>query len=179
MVQAVQNPPSIGLAAGYTDQSIRAEVVFGTPSKHCSGNGICMVSYRPLRLTAIRCPHAPARIRRVPGEGLVFLFAKEHINTDELLAYFSDQYFLVDESFALPTQLVRIWQLDSLWIPSGHYALEEYTREWRLFLPFPGDPALAPPSKYSYSNQGPNWSNAHPAAPLFEPEKHMDAAFKD
>ncbi|MEQ1744483.1 MAG: hypothetical protein ABMA02_03590 [Saprospiraceae bacterium] len=120
-------------------QSVRAEVVFGTPSKYCSGNGICMVSYRPLRLTDISCPHAPVRIRRVPGEGLVFLFAKEHLTNETLRPYFSGNLFVVEERFALPMQLVKAWQLTSSWVPPGVYGMEEYTREWRLFLPLPGD----------------------------------------
>jgi len=122
-----------------TDQCVKAEVVFGTPSKYCAGDGICMVSYRALRLTSISCPHTPARIRRVPGEGLVFLFSKDHINTDALRAYFKAPYFLVEEQFALPAQLVKRWGLSSAWIPPGRYTLEEYTREWRLFFPMQDD----------------------------------------
>jgi len=113
----------------------RVEVVFGTPSKHCSGSGICMVTSAPLVRTTITCPHAPARLRKVPGEGLVFLFAKKHINTDALMAYFVSPYFLVEEPFALPRRLAKYWHLPLSWVPPGCYDLEAYRYEWRLYIP--------------------------------------------
>lgn len=113
----------------------RVEVVFGTPSKQCSGSGICIVTSAPLIRTPIICPHAPARLRRVPGEGLVFLFAKKHINTDVLMAYFASPYFLVEEPFALPRRLVKDWHLPTSWVAPGCYELEAYHYEWRLYIP--------------------------------------------
>lgn len=94
-----------------------------------------MVAMAPLVRTPIRCPHAPVRILKMPGEGLVFLFAKKHINTDALLAYFTTSDFLVEEAFSLPQRLIRMWELPIGRIPPGRYFLEEYSREWRLYFP--------------------------------------------
>ena len=111
------------------------EVVFGTPSKNCSGSGICMISSRLPREYSIPCPHAPVIIHYVPNQELVFRFRKQHLSDKAVQAYFSAGLFRVEESFSLPQRLVQLWALPVNQISPGRYLLEEYSGEWRLYFP--------------------------------------------
>ncbi len=117
-------------------REVEMEVVFGTPSKNCSGAGICMIAGRFPQGYTIACPHAPAIIHCAPGQEqeLVFRFRKNRLCGRAAQAYFTAGYFLVEESFSLPQRLIRQWGLPVDKIPPGRYLLEEYSREWRLYF---------------------------------------------
>jgi hypothetical protein len=117
-------------------REVEMEVVFGTPSRNCSGTGICMIASRLPQGHDIPCPHAPAIIHCDPsGHEIVFRFRKQRLNDRVVQEYFSSSYFLVEEAFSLPQRLVRMWGLPMSSIPPGRYSLEEYSREWRLYFP--------------------------------------------
>lgn len=116
-------------------REVDMEVVFGTPSKNCSGNGICMLASRLPRYYLIPCPHAPVTIHYMGGQELVFRFRKKYLCDRAVQTYFSSPRFLVEEAVALPQRLIRLWNLTIDRIPPGQYALEEYSREWRLYIP--------------------------------------------
>lgn len=111
------------------------EVVFGTPSKNCSGTGICMIAGRFPQGYTIRCPHAPAIIHCIPNQELVFRFRKHRLPEGAAQTYFSAGFFPVEEAFTLPQRLIRLWNLSIETIAPGRYPLEEYSREWRLYFP--------------------------------------------
>ncbi len=117
-------------------REVEMEVVFGTPSKNCSGSGICMITSRFPEGHSISCPHARAIIHVAPGEELVFRFRKHRLCNRAVQAYFSAGFFPVEETFSLPQRLVRQFGLPINTIPPGRYLLEEYSREWRLYIPF-------------------------------------------
>ena len=125
------NPP---LHSAANIREIEMEVVFGTPSRNCSGAGICLIAARFPQGHKIPCPHAPAIINYVPGRELVFRFRKHRISDTAVRRYFHKRYFLVEEAFELPQRLVRHWQLPQTHIPPGKYQLEEYSQEWRLYF---------------------------------------------
>lgn len=116
-------------------REVEMEVVFGTPSKNCSGAGICLIANRFPQGYAIPCPHAPALLHCLPGQELVFRFRKRRLSEPTRLAFFTQGYFQVDEPFCLPKRLVRLWNLNQEWIAPGRYVLEEYAQEWRLYFP--------------------------------------------
>jgi len=112
------------------------EVVFGTPSRNCSGTGICMIASQLPQGHIIPCPHAPAIIHCDPlGHELVFRFRKQRLPDMVVQDYFSSNIFVVEEAFSLPQRLIRMWDLPIGSIPPGRYFLEEYSREWRLYFP--------------------------------------------
>ncbi len=125
-------PPGLLLAPPVRE--VEMEVVFGTPSKNCSGAGVCMIAGRFPEGYQIACPHAPAIIHFLPGNELVFRFRKKHLNPDLVRRYFSAKRFVVEEPFRLPAQLVEQWKLPVRTVPAGYYAAEEYTQEWRLYF---------------------------------------------
>ena len=123
-------------------REVEMEVVFGTPSKNCSGTGICMIASRLPQGYLISCPHAHVIIHCIPNQELVFRFRKNRLCDRVAQAYFSAGYFLVEESFALPQRLIRQWGLPVDKIPPGRYLLEEYSREWRLYFSLQPDNRL-------------------------------------
>ena len=123
-------------------REVEMEVVFGTPSKNCSGTGICMIASRLPQGYLISCPHARVIIHCIPNQELVFRFRKNRLCDRVAQAYFSAGYFLVEESFALPQRLIRQWGLPVDKIPPGRYLLEESSREWRLYFSLQPDNRL-------------------------------------
>lgn len=120
-------------------KEVEMEVVFGTPSRNCSGSGICMITSRFPDGYTIPCPHARAIIHFSPGEELVFRFRKQRLCNRAVQAYFSPGFFLVEEPFSLPQRLVRQWSLPITQVSPGRYLLEEYSSEWRLYFPLHPD----------------------------------------
>lgn len=116
-------------------REVEMEVVFGTPSRNCSGTGICMIAGRLPQGKVIPCPHAPVIIHCDPKHELVFRFRKQRLSDKIVQDYFSSNIFVVEEAFSLPQRLIRMWDLPIGSIPPGRYFLEEYSREWRLYFP--------------------------------------------
>ena len=116
-------------------REVEMEVVFGTPSKNCEGTGVCLLTERLPKRHIITCPHAPVIIHYPPGRELIFRFIKSHLTEAVVEQYFNTNHFLVEEAFRLPLPLVRRWRLPVRLVKPGHYLLEEYSREWRLYIP--------------------------------------------
>lgn len=117
-------------------QEVEMEVVFGTPSKNCSGAGVCLIAGRFPEGYKIACSHAPARIHFLPGNELVFRFRKHALNNRIIQRYFKANSFLVEEPFQLPRQLVDQWSLPVQNIAAGQYPVQEFAQEWRLYFTF-------------------------------------------
>lgn len=131
---------SLHLLSGATlIREVEMEVVFGTPSKNCSGAGICLIANRFPKGYAIACPHAPASIHLVSSRELVFRFRKRSLSETAVARFFNRRYFQVEESFLLPKHLVRMWRLSAASVNPGQYLLEEYSQEWRLYFPLQPD----------------------------------------
>ncbi|MCS6929732.1 MAG: hypothetical protein NZM43_09565 [Saprospiraceae bacterium] len=116
------------------------EVIFGTPSRNCEGSGICMVTGRFPNGYTVSCPHAPAIIYcEQEREELVVRFQKRHLTEAVLKRLTESEMFLVEEPFCIPRQLVQRWGLPNRYIPAGRYPVEVYSKEYRLYLPWPRD----------------------------------------
>ena len=120
-------------------REVEMEVVFGTPSKNCSGAGICLIANRFPKGYSVPCPHAPASIHMVSRRELVFRFRKRNLTEKAAAGYFTRRYFQVEEAFLLPKRLVRMWRLSAASVSPGQYLLEEYSQEWRLYFPLQPD----------------------------------------
>lgn len=113
-------------------REIRAEVVFGTPSKHCAGAGICMVSISGFHSRVITCPKAPAWVSSDHSGRLLFRFEKSCLQTEIMNAYFKNTEFPVEEKFRLPLRLVRQMGLFSSWVLPGAYQILEQDDDWMI-----------------------------------------------
>ncbi len=110
-------------------REINAEVVFGTPSKHCAGAGICMVSISSNLLRLVTCPTAPVWISSAGAAWLQFRFEKSVLGT-AIKNRLNMQEFVVEEAFRLPLQLVRQLGLNSCWGAPGIYPVMEQKNDW-------------------------------------------------
>ncbi|MBK8192345.1 MAG: hypothetical protein IPK76_03820 [Lewinellaceae bacterium] len=115
-------------------REVEMEVVFGTPSKNCSGAGICLIAGVFPADYRIPCPHTRAIIHYLPGNELVFRFRKSSLDQALVRSYFNKSLFLVEEPFSIPRHLVQRWNMPIEQIPPGEYLLEEYSSEWRLYF---------------------------------------------
>ena len=130
------NKAALTLPFDASPRQMEMEVVFGTPSKNCDGAGVCMLIHRLPKSLDIRCPHAPAIIHCSPGRELIFRFRKNDLNGLAIQAYFTSEYFLVEEAFRIPPSLVRKWNLPVRWIQPGRYPIAKFYREWRVYFSF-------------------------------------------
>ena len=80
-------------------REVEMEVVFGTPSRNCSGTGICMIASRLPQGHDIPCLHAPAIIHCDPGHEIVFRFRKQRLTDRVVQEYFSSSCFFGGGSF--------------------------------------------------------------------------------
>lgn len=108
------------------------EVVFGTPSRNCTGMGICMVA-RPNTglLQRVECPGVVSTVS-YQNEQIVFEFHHRDIGPNIIKQRFLGPYFLVEEPFMLPLYIVRRWSLPTQWIASGVYPLFYQNDIWRI-----------------------------------------------
>jgi hypothetical protein len=118
------------LAAFPAFQEIAASVVFGTPSKRCAGNGICIIT-KPDAVSrlSISCQIFLALISflsdgrlcvRIPKSGLQ-VAPPPHLQTG---------FLLVEEPFTIPRWLLRAWGKPRIRIPPGRYAVRETPEAW-------------------------------------------------
>ncbi len=114
------------------NREINAEVVFGTPSKHCAGAGICMVSISSARSRIINCPCVPVWISSSGPHSVQFRFEKSCLHPNIADERFSQQGFTVEEAFRLPLRLVRKFGLISHWGQPGIYPVIEQENDWLL-----------------------------------------------
>ena len=114
------------------NREIKAEVVFGTPSKHCAGAGICMVSISGARTRLITCTCAPAWISSSDPYWLKFRFEKSCLQPNIVDGRFSQQDFRFEEAFHLPLRVVRQLGLVSPWGQPGIYPIIEQENDWLI-----------------------------------------------
>jgi hypothetical protein len=109
------------------------EVVFGTPSKNCTGMGICMVA-RPNTsiLRRIICPSVLSNALLVDRQTIGFEFHRDNMNPAMIMQRFIHPYFMVEEPFMLPVYLVRRWSLETPWVAAGAYPLNFQNNIWRI-----------------------------------------------
>lgn len=109
------------------------EVVFGTPSKNCSGMGICMVA-RPYSsfLQRIICPSVLSKATCLNNQTVRFEFHRNDMSSAIIIQRFLDPYFLIEEPFALPVYLARKWSLDRRWAAPGAYPLIYQDNTWYI-----------------------------------------------
>lgn len=109
-------------------------VIFGTPSRNCTGSGICMVtSTGHLRRRKFPCASVTAYFSMSP-EGVIFLrIPCETADSDRYRHLFRRRIFEVDETFRIPPWLTSAWGKSSIFIPPGRYAIRK-TDDSRIII---------------------------------------------
>ena len=110
---AVQKRPKI----------IDSQVVFGTPSRDCSGSGICkLYTIHAAKHLNISCEMVRARLA-LSDEHLQLSFPEALCSERLLMQHFSNAHFVMDENFVLPTWLSRKFDCPSVFVPVGEYPI--------------------------------------------------------
>ena len=110
---AVQKRPKI----------IDSQVIFGTPSRDCSGPGICKIyTIHGARRLNIACEMVLTRLA-VLDEELQLSFSETACTERLIQQHFINAYFAMDEKFVLPTWLSRKFECPSVFVPVGEYPI--------------------------------------------------------
>ena len=112
------------VAAHKRPEIIDSQVIFGTPSRDCSGSGICKVyTIHAAKRLNISCEIV--RVRLVLLEMDLQVCFSEQECTDQLIQkLFCAEHFLVDERFQLPGWLNRKLDIQPASIPTGSYPIK-------------------------------------------------------
>lgn len=115
---------------------MNSEILFGTPGKRCEGSGICRI------YTISGAKRLEDHSRRVPG--ILFLTSRNtlniHLNRNNLsislnLELFQQEYFAMEEGFALPNYFARKLGTTRVYIPSGNYQLSHFGEWMQIEMP--------------------------------------------
>ena len=113
-------PLTRGDAIPGTVLRVRAEVVFGKPSKKCLGTGICKVL--PYEATKnCGCASARAEIRKVNEQLILLRFRCSQLCPTIRQVQFAQDQFIVEESLELPAFVRSALALEARFILSGCY----------------------------------------------------------
>lgn len=101
---------------------VRAEVVFGTPSKNCLGTGICKVlPYEAPK--NCQCPSSRVVFRKADERTIMMRIRRSDICPTAHRVQFQHEQFTLDESVALPEFVREALALDAQFILSGCYPI--------------------------------------------------------
>ncbi|WP_421797556.1 hypothetical protein [Haliscomenobacter sp.] len=111
---AVQKRPKI----------IDSQVVFGTPSRDCSGSGICkLYTIHAAKHLQIACEIVPTRLA-VSDQDLYLSFSEADCTESLRQKQFKGLHFLVEEAFQLPSWLTQKLNIPAAVIPAGGYLIQ-------------------------------------------------------
>ena len=119
---------------------IKAEVVFGSPGRGCAGSGVCrLIPFQKLKIGFNPCPRLEAKIEWHNDGCLDLIFDVAKLTNEELLKWFSNPYFLVEEDFFFPLWFQHKLGQKNIYIPKGRYPFVVKNGELRLFFPWEKD----------------------------------------
>lgn len=117
--------PSI-VAWGYPSKSIKADVLFGAPSKDCSGVGICRIGLRgTFNEEWNKCKAAAVEISLTNDKKLQLKFGIDTMCLRIKKVHFRHDYFRIQENFMLPDFVNKALGLKDKYIfKSGRYKVQ-------------------------------------------------------
>lgn len=115
----------------------QCEVMFGSPSSNCGGNGICKIvakNNHPLFVfKRTSCSHASALITAWDnGKGASLLFRREWLCSNLMRRHFRHGILEMPEPCAVPAGLVSQLGLKMSELPAGLHLIEDYGTYLRI-----------------------------------------------
>lgn len=115
----------------------QCEVMFGSPSSNCGGNGICKIvakNHHPLpTLERTSCSHARAFFAaRADGDGASLLFRREWLCSTLMRRHFRYGILQMPEPCAIPPGIVTALGLKFSKLPAGAHLIEDYGTHYRI-----------------------------------------------
>lgn len=123
------------IAVSKMPEIINSQVVFGTPSRNCSGSGICKVyTIHGAKKLDISCEMVKVSLRIVNAH--LFLFFPQSACSEQLIQQqFANDNFRVEEDFDLPSWLSRKFGSPAVYVPCGNYPVQVQNGLICLVLP--------------------------------------------
>jgi hypothetical protein len=112
-------------------------VLFGTPSKNCSGHGICDVTARSRPVPSVRgcCPQAPAFFLQLSESEFILLAPKPSLPETVAGRQFSKPFFEMEEAFPLPEFARCCFKLPAnAHIPAGQHLFKQDEHFYTIYF---------------------------------------------
>jgi hypothetical protein len=105
---------------------LRFGVVFGTPSRHCDGSGVCIIARVPvLERWSIPCAFVVAFFSIWEDGHFVFRVPVQEMTDPLYQQHFSNGFFLVEEAFEVPRWMAKALGEIKIAVPAGVYRVEQ------------------------------------------------------
>lgn len=116
---------------------LQCEVMFGSPSSNCGGNGICKIVARSNgaaeTFKRISCGHAKALLAVWDkGHGISLIFRREWLCSNLMRRHFRHGILEMPELCPLPTAIVSALGVDICELPAGLHLIEDYGAHYRV-----------------------------------------------
>lgn len=120
---------------------LQCEVMFGSPSSNCDGNGICKIvarSQHPLQtFRRTRCSHAKALFTTCDGgKGASMIFRREWLCSGLMRQHFRHGILEMPESCPVPPAIISALGLHFTELPAGLHLIEDYETHYRINFRF-------------------------------------------
>lgn len=114
----------------------QCEVMFGSPSSNCSGNGICKIVARSNQiLERTSCSHAKALFAPTDdGEGASIIFRREWLCANLMRRHFRHGVLEMPEPCPIPRAFVASLGLRIRELPAGLHLIEDYGTHFRIIF---------------------------------------------
>lgn len=117
-------------------KTVYSQVVFGTPSRNCSGSGICKVyTIHGAKRLNISCEMVSAKLTNL-GTHLKLSFSKTACSSQLIQQQFAQGNFTVEEDYVLPSWLTRKLNVPFTCISKGTYPVQVQGDYVGIKLPF-------------------------------------------
>lgn len=111
--------------AGATLKTVHAEIIFGSPSANCQGQGICRV-ISGTETTSCSCKKTPIRVfASTHSSELCFLFPKATLSEDITALYFHQKVMIIREVFFISMHLASELGLTTCRVKPGEYTIRD------------------------------------------------------
>lgn len=112
------------IAVKKTPETVNSQVVFGTPSRNCSGSGICKVyTIHGAKRLNISCEMVKVCLTLSKNQ-LYLSFSKSACSEQLIQQQLTSGQFEIEENFELPSWLNRKFKSPALYVPKGSYPLQ-------------------------------------------------------
>lgn len=113
------------------EKQIEATVILGLISKKCKGKGICSITMEYPDLKNRPCSYVSALLSYSDSK-LTISVIKAAVKNCTRLAFFSSDFFEVEEAFMVPSAVSNLLDMEDYTIAPGRYPIQETKRYWTI-----------------------------------------------
>lgn len=126
-------PETVMQTGNYYSTEYVCGVVFGTPSRHCTGSGVCMVtSLQILKRRQYACRYVKAYLGRGHRGEITLRVPFDSFPEEHIARVLNKGIFQVEETFQIPPWLTGAWGGHRIYIPPGKYSTVVLADAWLI-----------------------------------------------